>query len=132
MTAQEWKTSKEKTLASIQTRIDFVVANWDRLIAADVEPANINPYCESVDIDRPTREQVMSVIQAFPGKWEKSPGYGEVPTIDYTLSGCPSIRLWHAPPPPTCKIVEEDVEIPAQPARVEKRKRLVCGEGVNV
>lgn len=81
----------------------------------------------SIDIDNTDRAITTALISYLKaGIWTKEPAYNA--TINYvntTLLNIP-IRIYGAEPPPSCKIVEEDVEIPAQPARIEKRKRVVC------
>jgi len=82
-----------------------------------------------VDFDYLTHEDVIRVIQAFPGKWEKRPG---TDGIHYVLSadqnGGTEVYCWNGAPPPSCKVIEEWVDVPAQPATRAKVKKIVCPE----
>jgi len=83
-----------------------------------------------VDFDQLSHADVIRVVQALPGKWSKtlSTVSGR---IDYTaqIDGM-TIRCWAGEPPAACKIVEETVVVPAQPATTVTVRRLVCPEGV--
>src|ERR1043165_742407 len=79
-----------------------------------------------IDFDHPTREQTLEIIKHFPGEWQKT--YNR-DTIDYsTTFDSLALRIWQAPPPPQCVIVEEEIEVPEQlvPAHKEKRRKIVC------
>lgn len=82
---------------------------------------------QSLDFDCLPHSEVMKVISILGGKWTKKLAGTK---IDYSadIDGF-LVRCWSGEPPPSCKIVEETVEIPAQPATTEKRLRLVCDEG---
>ncbi len=112
-------------------RAKFISDHWERLAGAGVEPSQLDPfYPLSIDINQPTREQTLAVIKAIPGDWEKEAS-GLEGKIDYLLKKDEfTIRLWASPPPPSCRLIEEEVEIPAQPARKEKRTRLECAPEV--
>lgn len=58
------------------------------------------------------------------GRWEKSINASYPERIDYTInSNGILIIIWGAQPPGTCRIVEEEIEVPA--TKVIKR-RLIC------
>ena len=132
MTKIEYEERYRRRFAEYQTKLDFVLKNWDALVAAGANPDFCDPLSfATLDIDRPARETVMNILKAFPGKWDKEQTQGvEQPSINYQREVAPGIvlRLWASPPPPTCKLVEEEVVIPAQPERIEKRMKLVCKE----
>jgi hypothetical protein len=88
-------------------------------------------FGEFIDIEHLDRAKVVALISHLKsGKWDKTPS-GSPGKIDYVNTGFlngAKMRIWAADPPPSCKLVEEQVEIPAQPARIEKRLKLVCKE----
>ncbi len=97
-----------------------------------IEQMGLKPCCacdKFIDFDNPTRAQVVDILVAFGGKWSKALAF-DSSTINYEqpIDGGLVLRLYHAEPPPSCQLVEEDVVIPAQPERIEKRTRLVCKE----
>lgn len=83
-----------------------------------------NAFGGGMDFDWLTHPQVMEVIKAFPGKWEKSVCGTNEPRINYesTFDG-KTIRCWAGEPPPSCRIVEEEIEVPATRKTV---RRLDC------
>lgn len=94
-----------------------------------------------VDFDFLNHKEVIGVVRALGGKWQKSSNpHAEAPTrekgqsIDYqsTVDGV-RVRCWGAEPPPSCRIVEvEEVipahDIPAQhvPEKRVKVKKMIC------
>lgn len=87
-------------------------------------------YPTCIDIEYPGRKAVVDLITHFKaGKWDKelSGVEGKINYLNKTLLSLP-LRIYAAEPPPSCRIVEEDTLIPAQPARVIKRKKVVCTE----
>lgn len=81
-----------------------------------------------IDFDTLSHPEVIRVIKAIGGKWDKTPS-GQCARIDYqTEVQGQIIRCWAGEPPPNCKIVEVDEIIPAQPERIEKKRKLVCQE----
>jgi hypothetical protein len=75
-----------------------------------------------------THPQIMEVILAFPGQWSKEPDYtGEY--VQYKLTAnrdANEVSLCiRGEPPPNCKVVWEDVEIPA---RTTRQAKLVCND----
>lgn len=85
-------------------------------------------YTQSIDFNHLRHNQIIQVVSTFGGKWEKTPtGIDE--RIDYqTKIDGVTIRCWAGEPPPSCKIVEEEIEVPAQPARKQIVRKLVCKE----
>jgi|SRR5260221_11597139 len=128
MTKAEFEKYAAQKIEDAVRRAKFISDYWEKLEAAGVQFSNVDPFnYSSIDIDRPTREQVLAVIQAIPGKWEKEPTQSFGGALNYSLKvDGYTLRLWAAPPPPSCRLIEEEVEIPAQAARMEKRMRLEC------
>jgi hypothetical protein len=116
-----------------ERQITWLLAHRQALKSIGVERVSLMSL--SIDIDRPTREQALSVIKTLAGDWEKElcPHSGTTePAINYTarIDGM-TVRLWAAPPPPSCKILEEWVDVPAVAATREKRMRLDCKPGLD-
>lgn len=77
------------------------------------------------------RENTLAVIKHFGGKWDKSYRQDKA---DYTRRSeigdpLPPMCIFGGTPPETCRIVVEEVEIPAQ--KIMKR-RLVCTQAEEV
>ena len=87
----------------------------------------------NLDFDCLKRDQVLKVISALRiGKWEKSPNYSGN-SLDYSnVQDGFNVRLWASAPPPSCQLVETEEEVPAQPARMVKKYKLVCAGGEEV
>jgi hypothetical protein len=86
---------------------------------------------ECLDFDNLSRADTIRLITHLKtGKWNKVPSSvsGKIDYRNTTFLPGITLRLWGAEPPASCRLVEEDVEIPAQPARTEKRLKLVCKE----
>ena len=99
----------------------------------EVERATVSVSLNMIDIDRPNRKDVEAILRNIPGgKWDKIKGIIEgdlhYTTREEIVPGF-KLRLWCAEPPGSCKLVEEEIEVPEQPAipaHKEIRKRLVC------
>lgn len=104
------------------------VVEWMRSHKEQIERIGITPvsWFNYVDFNRPDRAQVLEIIKAFPGTWAKTQNNtGDSPAMDYERqdeSGL-MLRIWAGALPPTCRVIEEEVEVPAQ--RV-KRTRIEC------
>lgn len=84
----------------------------------------------TIDFDYPGRAEVIELVTFLKaGKWDKEPSAsgGKIDYKNHTLVSMP-LRIYAAEPPASCKVVEVDELIPAQPARVVKVKTLVCKE----
>lgn len=83
-----------------------------------------------IDINSLEHDEALLVMKALnAGRWErKESGIGG--KLDYiaTIDGW-TVRLWAAGPPDSCRVVEEEYEIPAVPASTGKRKRVICAKG---
>lgn len=129
----------DSTLERIDAQIETLKRQRENVVLLGEKLAdfphdvNLSVYGEFVDFDNLTRAQVVALITHLKsGKWDKSPS-NQSGKIDYVNAGFlkdAKLRIWAAEPPASCKLVEEDVEIPAQPARIEKRMKLVCKEHV--
>ena len=75
-----------------------------------------------LDLNYLTHDEIIKVIQIFPGKWDKELNGARINYINREAK----VRCYAGEPPPSCRLVEEEIEIPPQPARKEKRFRLVC------
>lgn len=80
-----------------------------------------------IDFDNLTHAEIMTVILRFGGKWDRTPNNGKINYTRRKMDDCPlRIRCYNGTPPPGCRIEYEEVTVPAQPARVERRAKLNC------
>jgi hypothetical protein len=114
-----------------RSRLAAVLKFFDKNNASHItlEKGCVSFYGRFLDIDQPTRQEVEQILKTVRvGKWTKTSGTDG--TIHYESAtpviGDLKIRLWQAEPPGTCRLVEEEVVIPAQPERREIRKVLHC------
>lgn len=110
---------------ALTKRLEWLDANRETIDAIGVEVSLVG---ETVDLDNPTRDQVLQIIKAFgAGEWEKKPSAHDPSTIDYlTQIDGVLVRMYAAPPPPSCRVVEEWVDVPAVPATRVKKLKLEC------
>lgn len=80
-----------------------------------------------IDFNHLPHEQIIELIKAVGGKWDKVPTSGVDGKIDYSteVNGL-KIRCWAGQPPPNCKLVEVLETIPDQPERIVTRMKLQC------
>jgi len=84
-------------------------------------------YGGLLDFNQPDRETTLEIIKRFPGKWQKEESRGMMhymlvltePIFDSIIR----LRIFNGKPPPSCKVVVEEVVIPEHK---EKRQRIVC------
>lgn len=110
-----------EALANLKVVVATHAAKFDSLPRSTVYKDVFGRFI--FDFDNLGHAQVMELLKTFPGRWKKE--LSAVSTkIDYstTFDGA-EIRAWAGEPPPSCKIIEEEVEVPA---RKEMRRRLVC------
>lgn len=90
-------------------------------------------YGDTLDFDNLSHVEIVALMKVFAaGRWTKTPSdYDARIHYETKLNGI-KIRCWSGEPPPNCKIVEEIISVPAQPATTRLRKRLVCTEKVDV
>lgn len=110
-----------------QEEIEWLISHREPFESAGVE--NIDAMGYSIDVNNPTREQSLAIIRAFGGDWEKNLTPGMSDKVNYTaeIDGR-HVRLWASAPPPSCRLVEQEYIVPAQPERIEKRMVLKCTE----
>ena len=79
-----------------------------------------------IDFDCLPHNQVIGVIKALGGTWKKTVNPDGI-RVDYqaTIDG-QEVRCWAGEPPPSCKIVEVETTIPAQPEKKVITRKLVC------
>lgn len=104
---------------------NFVEKNLDKFVALGVRPGG---FANFIDLDNLTREQVVEALKLFPGKYSKTVSQDR---MDYErdLGNGIVLRFFNAALPPGCKLVEKDVEVPAQPATTRKVYEIQCGGG---
>jgi|SRR5580765_114002 len=115
---REHEIQLEEEIAQREAHLDFL-----RTHRAQLESLNLHldSYANYVDFNRLDRPDVLRVIKAFPGRWNKSTGYDG--RLNYTrLEPCGdlTLRLWGAEAPDCCHI-EERIEYVDVPARTERR-----------
>lgn len=86
-------------------------------------------YGGGIDFNRPSREECLQIIRAFRGgRWEKEKGFDDDKLNYITIIDGVQLRLYGAPPPNSCRIVEELEHVPAQPAYTRVVRRVICPE----
>lgn len=117
--------SCELIIASYQVSKDFVTSNLERFERLGVEPEILGGV---IDINYPTREQTVTLLMEFPGRWDKQQGGPGTITYRQEINEQLTLRLYCAPPPPSCKIITERVLVPAKtiPEHFEEQTRLEC------
>lgn len=114
-----------RALETETKRVNDLVA-WMRANATKIEQIGLTPvpYGGGIDFDNADRQQVLEIIKAFPGTWDKSVnGNTSMNYVRRPVEGEPLIRIWAGELPPSCKVVEEEIEVPAHR---EKRQKIVC------
>jgi hypothetical protein len=124
---QEVEVRYQREIGRYIDGITFIQQNRETLETLNLK---FSIWYGSVDFDSLKHPDIIRVIKAFPGKWDKSPSWsGE--GIDYTLQheGGMTIRCYNGEPPAACKI-EESVEYILVPERVERKvtRKLICPE----
>lgn len=129
MTIQDTLDNIDAQIAKLNKQRESVVLLGAKL-ADYPHQVSLSVFGDYVDFNSLTRAETVSLITHLKsGKWDKTPSSSVSDKIDYvnsTFLPDAKLRIWGAEPPASCKVVEEDVEIPAQPARIEKRRKLVC------
>lgn len=125
----------DQPLAGLTAQIEKLqrLTDWLRTHAEQLEQLPEGNYfggAESWDFDDLNHDEVIHVIKVLGGKWDKRPSFSHEHRIDYiaVIDGI-LVRCYQGAPPPSCKLVEveEDVpEVPAQPATKRKVLKLVC------
>lgn len=89
--------------------INFLKTNREAFEECQVRPV---VWHGMIDFNHPTRQEIIALIKAFPGRWNKEINSDGV-SMDYTREGQPRLRIWGGDLPPCCKIVEEWQDVPA-------------------
>lgn len=124
----ENKTTKERVEEQIArkereiTRLRELLEQFPRL--GDLQ-YDISPWGSTMDFDNLKHPEIIKVISVLGGKWKKEPGDNGRVNYEATING-QRFRCWQGEPPPSCRIIEEEVIVPAQPERRETRRKLVC------
>lgn len=112
----------ERRITNEQMILAWLHNHWRELVALVDAGIGLSRSKEGIDFDNPTREQVITIIKAIPGKWDKDVISGEHscdghPIMNYCMNrdGI-QFRMWNTGLPPTCKIVKR--VIPAQAEKV--------------
>jgi len=107
--------------------IHFIASHREAFEQCGADPVSFGDW---IDFNNPTRPQILEIIKAFPGKWEKSLNSADRKSMDYIrrVEGEPTMRIWGGELPPCCKLVEVEVDVPAVPAHKAKVQRVVCPE----
>ena len=81
-----------------------------------------------IDFDNMPHPQTIKLIRAVGGKWSKTAG-SKAGTIDYKTSvNGVNLCAYNSAPPPSCRIVEVEIEVPEQviPAHKKKVAKMIC------
>lgn len=124
-----------KIKESIIEKIKSEIAEREALLAK-IEAAEIGDFeleaqptvytSGQIDFDHLSHADIIKVIQAIPGKWDKEP-CSQGATINYsTKRNGLNFRCWAGEPPPNCKIIEVLETVPAQPETVRTVRKLQC------
>ena len=119
------KEVKEK-LATYEKMLAFLTEHENWFAENDLA---IVQWASQLDINNPTREQVLLTIKKFPGKWVKSKEHGNMSYTNTDIS--PILRLWNAELPPTCTVTKKTRIIKAEPERVEEYHEISCAVPVH-
>lgn len=109
--------------AMIQLKIEELLSELPTSIRT-----KIASYKEGIDIDNLEHDEVLIVMRVLAiGRWERKES-GVEGKLDYvgTKDGI-RIRLYAAGPPDSCRVVEEEYDIPASKG---VRRRVICRETV--
>ena len=125
----------EKEIQALKVHIQVIARRigWLRKHRAKLQAAPEQAYIYatgSLDMDGLPHHKVIQAIRDIGYKRQKIPSNsGEVRCIDYTteLDGV-RIRIYSGHPPPSCRIVEVEEQVPEQviPAHVKKVRKMVC------
>lgn len=98
-----------------------------RILAQLSDSCDLNPYGGTFWFTVSNREDVQVLMQIAP-RWAKSTHDAGI-DYDAEVDGVSyKIRTVDAALPPTCKLVEREVEIPAVPAQIVKRLVVECAK----
>jgi len=122
-------TTKQKIVDRLNENIKNLQAQLKVILEQpDLEKLELNASLigtNRIDFDNLSHEDVIKVIQVIGGKWDKRPGDNANVHYETKKNGI-TYYCYNGAPPPNCKIVEVLEEIPAQPARMVTKRKLVC------
>lgn len=102
---------------------EWMVRNAAALNSLAAEGITPSFYGWSLEFDYLSHEKVMMVVKAFPGRWAKELSYNG-DKIDYSIKfDGMDVKCCAGEPPPSCRIIEEEIEVPATKRKV---RRLEC------
>jgi len=115
-----------------EIRLRAKLVRWVRkhaqLLSA-LPDVNFVVFGNRLDFDNLSHADIIKVIRAFGGKWQKSESAGGIDKVDYKgeFDG-KMVRFWAGEPPPSCRIVEVEEDVPEQviPAHKKKVRKLIC------
>lgn len=118
--------SKHPLILKIEREIDHQkkVLAWCRKNLKKLAPLPMPTlYGVQLDFDRLKHDQVIQVMLAIPGKWDKTPtDEGRVHYQTTTAEGI-RVRCWQGEPPPSCHVEPYDI---VEPEKRVTKYRLVC------
>lgn len=121
------RASLKKHVEKTENMIAWMERNKEAIEDIGIIPSCVVGY---FDFDHPDRCQILKIIKAFPGDWEKEQNnYDREPRMNYVRAKTetePPLRIWSGELPPSCKIVTEKVLVPEH---YEEKTKIVCGNG---
>ena len=132
------RTTSQKAELQVQRDIYRATSNLEFIQThrATIDRIGKAPYLcgDCFDFDGLNRPQVLEVIKAFPGKYDKTNGYdgGITYTSRNTIDGQHYIRIYNGEAPAAC-VIEERIEYVEVPARTERRvtRTLKCPDATS-
>lgn len=103
----------------------WVDANVEKLEQLS-EDTNVGVYSSSLQFYTDDRDEVMRIIQLFPGTWDKHTD--DVMIYMLKVSDDVTLHIHTKALPPSCRLEEYEEQVPA---RTIKRKRVVCDQDPN-
>ena len=82
------------------------------------------------DFNNLTHEQTIKVIRTFGGRWKKEPNLTGKVNYSAILDCGVKVRSWASDPPPSCRIVAVEVDVPEVVIAAHKKieHKLICGK----
>lgn len=124
------KTELEKLRDEIRRCVDRM--QWIEAHKKALEELPEATFCGArLDFDRLEHAEVIKVVRKLGGKWKKTKNVNAnaTPTIDYEaeVAGV-TVRCWGGKPPPSCRLVEVEEDVPEQviPAHKRKTLKMIC------
>lgn len=104
------------------------VEEFERVVG---KPGRISFECGDITLEKATREEVLAFVRIFGGRWNKTVSVYDESKLNY-IQQLPhpaiqddyiTLKASECEPPPSCRIVEETVTVPAH---TEVVKKVVC------